>query len=132
MGHYPGEPIKGILNSSDASSGVEVPIYNQGSYAARTLGPNEYIEIHNVKVISVPGGDVRVFTGADSTPGTGEDVVRGTFGANGGIAEDVKHTGKAGHKVYVEAPAGVVDVVFEGTIRQENTGGNEPSWRAGA
>lgn len=126
-----GEPVRGVLHSTDASSGVEIPIYDRGNTTTtRTLLPTERLHIHHVKLITAVGGDSRVFVGADSTPANGEDVVRGTFTAGGGLSDDVFFSGEKGDKPYAIAPAGVVDVFFEGAIVQVDTDGERPDWQA--
>jgi len=40
-----GEPVFGQVHTTDASSGVAIPIYNVGSTDARTLASNEYLEV---------------------------------------------------------------------------------------
>lgn len=129
MGYKPGEPIKGILTSADASSGVAIPIFSQGSNTARTLGDDEYLVIHSVELVSTTAGDAYVFLGADATLGTGETVERGDFAANGGIAPgfDLEHAGALGHTPFVVAP-GAVDVKLTGRIRKKSIG-ERPNWR---
>jgi len=131
MGHKPGEPILGILHSADASSGVEIPIYKLGSTTAHTLASDEYIEITSIELVTAVGGDCYVVIGDDATRGAGEDVLRGTFAANDGIQkDDVCHAGAVGQKAYVTAPAGVVDVRFNGVIRKGGDATtNKPGWR---
>lgn len=125
-----GDPIKGIVHSTDASAGVEIPIYNQGTTTARTLKSYEYIEIHSVVAVSVPGGDLRVILSADATLDTGETVIRGTVTPNGGIVQSkLLSTGVNGAKAFVIAPAGVVDVEFNGVVRNGTTPGVRPDWK---
>ena len=131
---HPGEPIRGHVHSADASSGVEIPIFNQGSLVARTLLADEYIEIDQLELITVAGGDCVVFLDADdgNDNDTGEVATRGTFSANGGIEKGHNApilVGIAGAKPHVIAPAGVVDVTFTGRIRKGNGTLHRPSWR---
>lgn len=134
MSDVSGEPILGILHSSDASAGVEVPIYNAGSRTARTLASNEYLVITWVLLITAAGGDAYLITGPDASVGTGETVLRGTFGASGGggpINLTPPHMGKFSEKAYATAPAGVLDVCFGGYIKAEgNNTSVKPSWYA--
>lgn len=119
MGHYAGDPVRGILHSTDASSGVQIPIYDQGSVVARTIGSDEYLEIHSIRLVTAPGGDCYVLIGADATLGTGETVVRGTYAANSGVAVSVTlHSGRKAWVPWVVAPAGAVDVEFAGVVRR--------------
>lgn len=127
---YVGDPIRGILHSSDASSATEIPIFNQGSNAARALQAYEYIEIHSIEVVSAAGGDTTVFLSTDTTLSTGETAVRGTVSATGGIAMSIlRPVGVNGAKPYVISPAGAVDVTFTGVIRRGQSEGVRPSWR---
>ena len=123
MSHYPGEPITGILRSTDASAGVQVPIFSLGSTTARTLEPDEYIEIRELSIVTAAGGDSYLFLGPDATLGTGETVRRGDFSANGGIqAEGLYFTGQPGALPFVLTPAGNADVNFSGCIRKVSLG----------
>jgi hypothetical protein len=127
-----GEPFKGEVSSADASAGVAFTLYKNGSLDAYTLAPGEYLEIHSVQLVTAPGGDVFIFTGADGTAGAGEYVVRGTFAATGGLVQEVRppHVGKVNHLAYVDAPAGQVDAIIRGTIRREGDGtAVRPGWK---
>ena len=124
-----GEPIKGHVHSSDASSGVTATLYDQANNA-RTLGDDEYLELYQLSVITGAGGDVRVFVGDDTTPADAETLARGTYAANGGEEKSLypPFVGNAGQNVHVTAPAGALDLTFSGTIRRVDTG-KRPSWR---
>lgn len=129
MGNLCGDPIRGELSSADASSGVAFDIFKMGSQTAHTLAANEYIEIHDLKIVAAVGGDLRVFfdTDDDDALDAGEEIWRGTVAANGGLAEpfQVVHPGPLGSLPHILAPAGQVDAYFTGTIRTEgdNVGG---------
>lgn len=116
-----GDPIKGSVHSTDASAGVEIPIYDAGSVTARTLAANEYIVIHSISLVTVPGGDAYVILGPDASIGTGETVIRGTFAANGGIEAKVNAVGVKAAKAFVTAPIGAVDVNFYGVVRKDGS-----------
>lgn len=126
-----GEPIRGVVHSTDASSGVAIVLRDLGNTGSgtRTLTATERLWITHVTIVTAVGGDCRVFVGADSTPANGEDVVRGTFVANGGYSDEVEFTGEEGHTPFVIAPAGVVDVFLHGFIVNANTAGQRPSWK---
>lgn len=110
--------VHGELHSTDASAGVEIVLYEEGSLTARTLGALEVLVIESVELVSAAGGDCSVIIGADATPGAGEYVLRGTFAANSGIQRSsMKKAGIRGHKPFLIAPIGVVDVIFNGYIR---------------
>lgn len=128
-----GIPFEAEVHSTDASSGVSVPIYKQGAAtsAAYTLGSREYLEITWLELITVAGGDSYVLVGADATLGTNEAVVRGTFAASGGFAGEISppKVGVVGGSLWVVAPAGVVDVKVTGFIREIDSVGGRPSWK---
>lgn len=126
-----GAPFRGEVNSADASSGVTLALYKDGSLVAYTLLANEYLEIHSIQTVTAPGGDVEIFIGADVTPAAGEYIVRGTFAANGGVVQELvlPHTGRPGHLVRAVAPAGALDVIVRGTIRTVDDGDTRPAWR---
>lgn len=128
-----GAPFVGILHSTDASGGAAIPIFKAGSLTAHTLDLEEYLEIHSIQVVAAATGDTHIFIGPDSTPGTGETVLRGDFAANGGLERAIKpvFAGQVNQGLWAIAPAGNFDVVVNGTIRN---GGNpaaraRPSWR---
>lgn len=117
---YNGAEVHGELHSVDASAGQEVTLYDAGSDTVITVGPNEALDIHFVQLVSAAGGDCRVFIGDDSTPGSSETVVRGTFGTFGGIASELRphYSGKPGGKLFAKAPTGELDVIIKGTLRR--------------
>lgn len=122
---HAGEPIHGEIHSADASAGVQIVIYNQGSVTARTLNTHEYIEIHSLELVTAAGGDCYVFLAPTAAPVTGKYVVRGTFAANGGIAmSTILASGQKGDLPWVIAPAGAVDVIFKGVVRKAETDAN--------
>ena len=125
-----GELIRGELTSADASTATAVTLFNSGSLTSRTLAADEYLEIHSIQIVAAAGGAVHLFIGANSTAGAGESVVRGTFNARGGIVQKLEppFVGSASHLAYIEAPAGQIDVIFHGSIRNEQTI-DRPSWR---
>ena len=118
-----GDEVHGEVHSTDASSGVEIPIYEAGKVVARTLASTECLVITDFQIVSVPGGDCAIFLDESDNNGlnAGEVVVRGTVAANGGLAggwRGTHRTGARGAKPHVIAPAGVVDVVFTGYIKR--------------
>lgn len=131
MGEITGRPVRGVIDSADASSGVAFTLYEEGSLSAYTLGDNEYLEIHHITVVSAAGGDVHVFVGDDASAGTGETVIRGEVASNGGFSTNLNppFAGQAGQSAYINAPTGNVDAQFRGTIRQAKTGTARPAWR---
>ena len=130
MGHYPGRPFQGTLNTADASSGVAVPIFEIGSKTAYTLADDEFLEVHAISIVTASGGDSYVLIGTDATLGTGETVVRGDFDTNGGIVrDDVCIVGDKADTLWAVAPAGNLNVQVNGTIRKAGIGGR-PSYKA--
>jgi len=130
---YEGRPFRGELHSADASGGVVIPLYEDGSLTAYTLKDNEYLVIHSVELISAAGGDTFLFIGADGTEGAGEYIVRGTVAANGGIVQELipPHSGDLGYLVYAQAPNGAVDAVIRGFIRTGKSNDYvKESWKA--
>ncbi len=120
-----GEPVFGILHSADASAGVVVPLYKQGSRTAYTIKVDEYIEVHSIELISAAGGDCRAYFGTNGTPATASDILRGTVGTTSGeLKSIIMRTGFIAENVWCIAPAGVVDLIFNGTIR--STGNINP------
>ena len=121
MSAHIGRPFTGRLHSANASAGVEVPIREDGATAAYTLKAHEYLEVTDVTIVSVAGGDVFAHFGAaaDTTPTDPVTIIRGTVAANGGVARgsDFKHIGANGALVFAVAPNGVVDVAIQGVIR---------------
>lgn len=119
MNNY-GEEISGHLHSTNASSGVAIPMYLDGSSTLRVLAADEYLTITDYSIVSAAGGDVSFHVGATAaTPGAGETVARGTVAANGGLAHNFIRTGRTppkGGTPYLKAPSGDVDIVFTGRI----------------
>ena len=115
-----GDPFKAVVTSSDASSGVAVPIYLAGQTATYTVNSKDFIEVTDIEITTVPGGPCHVFIGADATPAVPETIVKGTYAANGGIATNLNQSrcGVQGGTIWVIAPAGTVDVVISGRIHR--------------
>jgi len=128
-----GREFEAEVHSTDASSGVAVPLYESGpaTSVAYTLKANEYLEITWAKIITAAGGDSYLLAGADATLGTNEAIVRGTYAANGGFAGEIgpPKTGVLAGTLWVVAPVGVVDVKVQGYIRTIDEQGVRPSWR---
>jgi len=133
MDSHTGSPFRAHVHSTDASSGVAVPLYKNGSASVYTLSDTEYLEVHSVDVVTLAGGDCYVNVGPTSGTDADEIVVRGTFAANGGISKTgitPAFAGKAAGTPFIVAPAGVVDVVIHGTIREATLSGVQPSYQA--
>jgi len=117
---YNGDEVHGELHSTDASSGVEIPLYRAGSTDVRPIQDNEFLEIHSLELRTAAGGDVYVFVGEDSTVAAGETASRGTYAANGGRSGEIcpPYAGIKAGKPFVVAPAGVIEIIIEGTVRR--------------
>lgn len=119
---YQGQEVHGVLHSTDASSGVEIVLYDSGTGEVVDVGPRDHLDIHAVQLVTAPGGDCYILVGPDATLGSdaGQTVVRGTFAANGGVFNELRphYAGIRGGKPYVVAPSGVVDVVLKATLRK--------------
>jgi hypothetical protein len=130
----PGRPFEAEVNSSDASSGVAIPIYESGAATsvAYTLLSREYLEVDFVHFITVAGGACEVLIGADATSGVNEQIIAGTYAANGGFAGELgsPKVGVVGGTLWVVAPAGVADVQIRGRIRTLDDVGTKASWKA--
>lgn len=113
-----GQVVHGVLRSSDASSGVEVSLYD-ASNASVTISASQRLLITDAHVTSDDGGELHLFIGADATPGNGETVLRGKVAASGGLMVGFQGTprlGILGGKPYLVAAAGIVNVVLTGRI----------------
>lgn len=115
-----GTEVHGEVNTDDASSGVEISLYDWNGGAV-TLGSTERLVVTDITLVSAVGGDCSVFLDADNDNAldAGETVLRGTVNAGGGISASFVCTPRAGQpgaKPHVLAPAGDVDVVLTGYI----------------
>lgn len=129
--HQRGEPVKGEAHVADASTATAVPIFNVGSYTARTLVDGELIRIESVEVVTNTAADVNVFIGPTNVPAAGKTIIRGSFAANGGIAAtNIDVAGNALDTVWVlSSAAAIVDVNFKGSVHNEQGTKLRPSWR---
>ncbi len=122
MAQY-GEEISFELNSADASAGLAVPIYDPGSIAARVLRTHETLVITDVLFAAAAGGDIRFFfnRNGDQTLTAGMTIGRITAAANGGLQFNFDGThryGPQGIGLAIIAPAGVVDILGTGYVKQ--------------
>lgn len=135
MSESVGHPFTGILHSTNASAGAVVPLFLDGSASAYTLKANEYVEVQDVEFVAAAGGDIFLHfkTTAGNSPATGKTIARGTVAANGGIvtSRGLAAVGDLQEQVIAVAPAGVVDVILKGTVREGRTEvlDGRPSWR---
>lgn len=130
---YEGRPFQAHLHSSDASAGVAIPLYPSGETTSHTVADDEYLEVHSFEFVSEAGGDCFANVGSAAAATASQIIFRGTFAANGGIANGQIEPAWAapglGGSLWVTAPVGVVDIVIRGTIRGGSTG-TRPSWKA--
>ena len=115
-----GLPVQGIVHSSDASSGVEITLYDDDG-SVRALATSEKLAVDSYQLTSAAGGDCRLFldTNDDDAVDAGEEFARGDVAANGTISENFGENpfiGELGAKPHVIAPSGTVDVTFRGRI----------------
>lgn len=118
---FAGKEIHGELSSADASSGVVITLYEAGTENVFTLASTEFIEITELLVVAVAGGDVRVFFGTDATPAAGSMIARGNVGSNGGFAKSWIRTprgGVAGDIPRLLAPIGQIDVTLTARVKR--------------
>lgn len=115
-----GREIHGEISSADASAGVVAAIFAAGTDTTTiTLAAGEFIEVTDIGVVAVAGGDIHVFFGTDNTPAAGSTIMRGTLAANSGMLKSFVRTGRhgvAGDSVRLDAPIGQVDLWFTGRI----------------
>lgn len=116
-----GDPIRGELTSADVTTATAIPIYDEGSLTARTLGASERIIIDEIYVFAHgTSGVTHVFVGADGTPGAGETVLITTIAASAQSYAQrtaMKFSGSQGHiPRVVQAVAGAIHVLFSGRI----------------
>lgn len=116
--------FKAVLQTADASGGLEIPLYAPGSSEVIPLLAEDELVIHQVFLSGAPTGDWRVYLSSDGTD-TGDwrtvlrhhapanDGIDATFGLNG-----AGQAGGRGHKLYLKAPAGSMSVIVFGVVIQ--------------
>lgn len=114
-----GELVHGEFTSADASTAAAVALYDaQG--VARVLAATERLIVESYHMVSAVALTVTLFNDndADSVVDAGEVIGRGSFGANGGLAESsIQHKCKRGIGLKIKASgAGQVDAVVRGVI----------------
>lgn len=117
----PGSEFKAVLNSADASAGLNVPIFLSGTSTARALGPTERLVVTSVQMAAAGTGDTHLFFGATSTPGTGSTIARATLPANGTLQHNLTPGafGPSGVPLRFTAAAGAANVVVTGYIQNK-------------
>lgn len=122
-----GRPFHGEFSSADASALSEAnsrfALYPAGSTSALTLAANERVVITDVAVVTGAALTVTLYDGADTTASGGEQILKGSFAANGGISSAlaVPHYGQtASYPKVKTSGAGQIDVTIRGVI--ERTG----------
>lgn len=107
--------------SSDASAGVVAPVFEAGSTQGSltlTSMANQVLAITNFRIISVPGGAVKV---ESRKSGVGTlTLFAGTVVANGGGMDHLKTPffGVRGGSLTITSPNGVVNFQAEGFLTQ--------------
>ncbi len=115
MGCNRGRPIRGEVNSANASAGVTATLYPNASATAITLARNEFLTITDFWFVSTAGGKA-AFVGDGGTDGY--RIFSGTFEALGGLGMNltVPITLPVGSTPVLTADAGQVDLVFTGYL----------------
>lgn len=111
-----GKPVHGELHSSNASSGVEIQLYEAGSNDEYELQEDEFLTVSSVLVSNDDGaGDIHVHFG--ESPSAGSTIVRANMAANTSISHTpLSRCGARGEKPHVTAPAGDIDVLLTGYV----------------
>lgn len=116
-----GEEVHGEVHSTDATTAVEVPLYDADGQTV-TVTSTTRLVVTDVMFVTAVAGDGYVFfdNDDDNALDAGETIIRGTVAANGGIAMSYNGTprfGKLGGKPHViHGAAGAVDVLLTGYI----------------
>src|SRR5207248_11701140 len=86
-----GAPFHGEFSSADATALTEptsrVLLYVAGTTTAITLLATDFVCITDIVIVCASGMVVTLYDGADTPVGAGEVIVKGTFGANGGVSQ---------------------------------------------
>lgn len=122
-----GRPFTGVFSSADASALNEAnsrfTLYTVGSSTALVLAANERVVITDLAVVVGSALAVTVYDGADAIVDAGEVILKGSFGTNGGISQNlqVPHYGSAcqSYPKVKTGGAGQVDAVIRGVIVRE-------------
>jgi hypothetical protein len=119
-----GRPFHGEFSSADASALSEVnsrfALYASNSTTAIALAANEQVLITDVDVVcGATGLTVTLYDGADTTVGAGEQILKGSFAANGGISSHLlvpHYCQVATYPKLKSSAAGQVDATVRGVI----------------
>jgi len=118
-----GRPFVGVFSSADASALSEAnsrfTLTLAGKTSAYSLGAAEQVALTDLDVVAGAALTVTVYDGSDTSVGTGEQALKGSFAANGGISAHlvVPHFCQAGTYPKVKTSgAGQIDVTVRGVI----------------
>lgn len=113
----------GTFSSADASALSEAnsrfTLCIAGSTSSFSLGSNQRVLISDIDVVSTAALTVTLYDGEDTTVGTGEQILKGGFAANGGISSHcvVPHQGQLGSYPKVKTSgAGQIDCTIRGVV----------------
>lgn len=121
-----GRPFVGSFSSADASGLSEAnsrfTLTPAGGTAAITLASNDQVVLTDLDAVAGGALTLTVYDGSDTTVGTGEQVIKGNFAANGGISSHLvtPHYCQPGTYPKVKtSTAGQVDVTVRGIILRQ-------------
>jgi len=118
---YRGDPVRGEYNGTSIGA-PEVPIYREGSLNAHTLAADEILVITEALIdCAVGNSELRLFIGADSTPGAGETVIHVKFPAAGTAMMErvgIEVSTGAGNKPYLLGDTADARCQFSGYIQK--------------
>jgi hypothetical protein len=124
MKTYPeGRPFHGEFSSANASGLSEVnsrfALYAANSLSTITLAANEQVVITDIFVLAGAALTVTLYDGADNVVAGGEQVLKGNFAANGGVAEVLgtpHYCQVATYPKVLTSGAGQIDCTIRGVI----------------
>src|SRR5262245_26644641 len=118
-----GSPFVGVFSSSDASglseSNSRFTLTLAGRTTAYSLGATDQVLITDIDLTAGAALTVTLYDGSDTTAGTGEQILKGNFAANGGISSHnlIAHACQQGSYPKVKTSgAGQIDCTIRGVL----------------
>jgi hypothetical protein len=118
-----GKPFVGVFSSADASGLSEAnsrfTLTLAGQTAAYSLASDEQVLISDVDLVAGAALTVTLYDGSDTTAGAGEQILAGSFAANGGISSHnlTPHAcQQASYPKVKTSGAGQIDCTIRGVI----------------
>lgn len=108
--------VVGDMSSADASGGVALTLYLDGTVTTTTIGADEYLYITDLQLVVAAGGAAGLY--ADSDAG-GRRIAKGTYAPTGGVIPggfNRRRKCPKGVTPKVIAPIGQVDCIIHGYI----------------